>query len=83
MFSGEREKERVQQAIKNREKKSWEIYKSSSMVEALHKARDLGWKDKKVQVRLEKTEMGEVYFVEPFEKGCGCRGILKYKDYFD
>jgi hypothetical protein len=44
----------------------------------------MGWKDKKVQVRYVEDDGGHItYYVEPYEKGCGCKGILKYKDFFD
>jgi hypothetical protein len=72
--------------INNRAKSSsgWALYESSSLPEALHWARDNGWKDGKVQVRAERVSDIEFrYYVEPFEKGCGCRGILRYGDFFD
>jgi len=60
------------------------MFSSGSLVQTLHKARELGWKEKKVQVRLERlgTDMLE-YIVEPFEKDCGCPNMLRYSDYFD
>lgn len=62
----------------------WEFYSGHSIVEAARTARDMGWKQKKVQVRYVEDDSGVVtYFVEPYEKGCGCRGLLKYKDFFD
>lgn len=74
----QKEKQRVEDR-----KKSWELLKTTSIVQALHTARDMGWKDKKVQVRVENENGVETYYVEPYEKGCGCRGILKYRNYFD
>lgn len=69
---------------KQRESKSWSIFKSVSLVEAAHKARDVGWKDNKVQVRAERIAEDVIeYHVEPYEKGCGCKGMLRYEDYFD
>lgn len=65
-------------------KSSWSLLETRSIVEAVHKAKELGWSDKKVQVRYERIDDdSEIYYVEPYEKGCGCRGMLKYKDYFD
>lgn len=74
-FTGEAEKERTST--------TWELLKTHSLVKAVHTARDEGWKEKKVQVRYEDTAEGTFYYVEPYEKGCGCRGILKYRDFFD
>jgi len=74
---------RIQEQTKTR-KAPWEIYKTSSLVDAVHRARDAGWKEKKIQVRAEQA--GEdifEYYIEPFEKDCGCRGILMYGDFFD
>jgi len=73
----------TQQAEKERTSKPWEHLKTSSLVKAVHTARDMGWKERKVQVRFEDGPEGTTYFVEPYEKGCGCRGILKYRNYFD
>lgn len=61
---------------------TWELLKTTSLVHALHKAKDLGWKDKDVQVRVE-SGIETTYYVEPFEKDCGCPNILKYADFFD
>lgn len=77
-FTKDVEKERI-----NPSKPVWEFLETTSIVEALHKARDMGWKEDKVQVRFVKTGDITTYFVEPFEKNCGCRGILKYGEYFD
>jgi hypothetical protein len=65
---------------KLKENKKWELY-SGGLVQTLHKAKELGWKEQKVQVRFDKND--GLYYVEPFEDGCGCRGLLKYSDYFD
>ena len=65
------------------QKAKWELFSSTSLVEAVHKARDLGWADKKVQVRADEDNYGNrTYIVEPFEKDCGCPSMLKYADYF-
>jgi len=68
---------------KERATKTWELLQTRSLVKAAHTARDLGWKENKVQVRYEETSEGTTYFVEPYERGCGCKGILKYRHYFD
>lgn len=67
----------------NPNKPTWEFLETTNLVQALHKARDMGWKENKVQVRYVKAGDITTYFVEPYEKGCGCRGILKYKEYFN
>lgn len=83
-FTREREIERIAQTRKDRERPtSWEILRTTSLVEAVRKAKDLGWKEKKVQVRYENIRGVETYFVEPYEPGCGCKGMLKYKNYFN
>jgi hypothetical protein len=75
MLTSEAEKKRVH-------KPSWELYSGTSIVQAVRTAKEMGWKDKKVQVRYETVDDGvEMFYVEPYEKGCGCKGILKYKDY--
>lgn len=82
-FTRDVERERAKRNQEAR-KSTWEILKTTSMVEALHKARELGWKENKVQVRAVRIdESSEEYYVEPYEEGCGCRGILKYRNYFD
>lgn len=78
-FSSELERKRLQESIKVK----WDLYTGTSLVKAVRMARDMGWKDKKVQVRYEKSEDTITYYVEPYEKGCGCQGLLKYKDFFD
>ncbi len=81
-FTQNAETKRVERLQKSRTK--WALFSSSSMVEALRKARDLGWKEKEVQVRVERqgSDMVE-YIVEPYEKDCGCPRILKYDEFFD
>jgi hypothetical protein len=84
VFTAEAEKRRVEAAKNMRAKKvSWDMLRTSSMAEATRYARDHGWKQKKVQVRAERTGMEYEYVVEPFEKDCSCPNILKYSDYFD
>lgn len=67
-----------------REIPTWGLLNSTSLVEALHFAKDNGWFEGRVQVRSEKTHSDVItYYVEPYEEGCGCSGILRYADYFD
>lgn len=73
----------LQEERRQIQRRTWELFKSTSMVEAVRKARDLGWEDKKVQVRVMQRAEGDEYYVEPFEKDCGCRNILKFSDFFD
>lgn len=64
-------------------KAKWEFIRTPSMVEAVHFARDHGWKEQKVQVRyFQRTETDFEYSVEPYED-CGCQNLLKYSDFFD
>jgi len=77
------EKKRVELIEENRHNSTWELHNGTNIVEALHKAKELGWKEDKVQVRYENIDNNITYYVEPYEKGCGCRGLLKYKDFFD
>lgn len=79
-LTGEAEKER----LANRKLPKWGLLNTFSIVEAVHFARENGWKEKKVQVRVEIQGDDIVeYIVEPYEEGCTCRGLLKYKDYFE
>jgi hypothetical protein len=65
-------------------KPTWELFSSTSLVQALHKARDMGWKNKEIQVRAEKLGTDRMnYIIEPFERDCECPNILRYSDYFD
>ena len=85
-FSAEVEKEERELRRKMQEKQDkprWEIFRSGSLVEAVHKARDLGWADKKVQVKKEVIAENTLdYVIEPYEEGCRCRGLLDYDDFF-
>lgn len=80
-LTSEAEKERI--ALRPKPTVTWGLYSGTSIVDVLHKAREMGWGEKKVQVRFEKTGTDTVeYIVEPYESGCGCSGLLKYRDYF-
>ena len=81
-FSADAERKRIASLKeRNAAQNKWELYSSSSIVDALHTAKGMGWKEQRVQVRYDKDN--ELYYVEPFEKNCGCKGMLKYKDFFD
>jgi hypothetical protein len=78
-YSSEVEKRHVAQE----RGKTWEYYSGPSLVEAVRDARDRGWEIKKVQVRYVRQEDNMVtYYVEPYEEGCGCKGLLKFKDFY-
>ena len=69
-----------------KQKVKWEIFKTTSLVEVVRKATELGWAQNKVQVRehqigidLDGCSISE-YSIEPYED-CGCANILKYSDY--
>ncbi len=80
MLSRDAEKIRTAHNRKNRQ---YEYLITTSMVEALHFARDHGWEHRKVQVRATPTmdDMYE-YSVEPFDD-CKCPNLLRFSDYFD
>jgi hypothetical protein len=86
LFTADAEKRRQAAIIEQRAKKAttWELFKSTSIVESLQFAKEHGWKKKKVQVRVVEIALDEQeFYVEPFEKDCSCPNILKYSDYFD
>lgn len=69
--------------VNNKVKPMYAYLITSSLVHAVHKAKEMGWGDKKVQVRLEMIGTDTVeYHVEPFEKDCGCPNMLRYSDFF-
>ena len=83
-FSADVEREEQELRAQQREKVSWEIYRTKSIVDAVHTAKKQGWKDKLIQVRLERLGEDTVeYVLEPYESGCGCAGLLRYEDYFE
>lgn len=86
IFTAEAESRRLK-ALQERRAKTpvtWELLRTTSLVEALHFAREKGWKEKKVQVKGVQISNDEVeYHVEPYEKDCMCPGILRYDEYFD
>jgi hypothetical protein len=82
-FSADIEREELEERKKNRITPTWEHFRTSSLVEAVHRAKEMGWAYKKVQVRMELVAKdAEEYVVEPYEMNCGCPNILKYADFF-
>lgn len=78
-LTGEAEIER----LADRRKPTWGLFSSVSLAAATHKAKELGWQEKKVQVRAEHAyEDAYIYIVEPFEN-CKCPALLKFEDFFD
>jgi hypothetical protein len=73
----EYEKQRL--AARNNERKpSWEYAKYTDYNAAAAKATELGWYDRKVQIRKVRGQYGEFeYFIEPYEYGCQCGGIMR------
>lgn len=67
--------------INARVKPSWGLFQSFSLAETVHKAVELGWAEKKVQVRAECNKGEFIYTIEPFERDCNCPSLLKYADY--
>jgi hypothetical protein len=61
----------------------WEYFQSEDLFETIDKAKELGWAEKKVQVRANRVPMSAIvmYAIEPYEEDCGCSNILKYEDY--
>lgn len=83
-FSTEQEKDELEARKKARDDFSWEHYRTGSLVDAVHRAKSMGWFFKKVQVREEVVAEDSVeYVIEPYENGCSCRGLLKYADFFE
>lgn len=77
-FTSDAEVERVN----NSRKVSWELYQTYSLPEVVHKAVEMGWAEKKVQVRAEHINGEEyLYTIEPFERDCSCPSILRYSEY--
>jgi len=89
LFTSEAEKARQaymqgRREAKPQRKPQWELSNTTSLAQAVHFARDNGWKDKKVQVKAYRINDVEFeYMVEPFEKDCKCPNLLHYEDYFD
>ena len=82
-FTSEVEKERMAN-LNRMDDRAWEYFKTTSLVKAARAAREMGWKENEVQVKG--TQIAEdvvEYSVEPYEKDCGCPGLLKYSDFFD
>jgi len=60
----------------------YEYFTSTDFEETTQKAKDMGWKDRQVQVRVEFQEQTAHYYIEPFERDCSCPNILNYKKIF-
>lgn len=60
---------------------AWEYFTSTKYDDTIREAVKLGWKEKKVQVRVEFRGEEAHYFIEPWEKDCECRHILKYSEH--
>lgn len=70
--------------LQNRDVKRghWEYLRTPNLVEAVHKAKELGWAENKVQVKQYSISIDEVeYAIEPFD-GCHCSNLMEYEDYF-
>jgi len=59
----------------------WQICSSTNRDVIVAQAIKLGWADNKVQVRKERGLKVMWYIIEPYEEGCACRNLLKYKDF--
>lgn len=81
-FGQDSEVRRVQDEQQRRAKSSWQLLETYSLVKAVRYAKENGWEERKVQVRPEETTTGTVYYVEPYEEGCGCRGLLSFHDFY-
>lgn len=60
----------------------WEYYTSTNFKEVTERAREMGWKNREVQVRVEFHDYVAHYYIEPFERDCQCPNILNYKKIF-
>lgn len=61
---------------------TWEYYTTDNYQEAIKTAKDMGWKDKTIQLRVEVIDNKVYYKVEPFERDCSCPNIIKYSRVF-
>lgn len=83
-LTGHEEARRIYETAQKREKPRWGLYSGTSLADVLHRAKDMGWFEGKVQVRTEGTASDVTTFIiEPHETDCNCPSILKYADYFD
>ncbi len=79
-----REGNKAIQALKAQPKRkiTWELFQSTDYHDVINKAVELGWADKKVQIRLNTEGAETVYSIEPFERDCSCPSILTYERVF-
>lgn len=61
----------------------WEIVSSTNYDYITRRALELGWAEKKVQLKKYETRDGPQYGVEPFEIDCRCPNLIKYEDYLE
>lgn len=60
---------------------TWEYGSSDNLEFIVQEAVRLGWKDNKVQVKRYDLNGKYTFYIEPYEEGCNCPGLLKYEDY--
>ena len=63
-------------------KPTWEFFTTQNYEEAIHWAKDHGWANKDVQVRIYTRGEEVIYNIEPYERDCDCPSILKYSKAF-
>ena len=57
-------------------KPTWEHYTTYDYTEAIDIAKEMGWKDKKVQVKRYAEGGRWRYVIEPYEENCGCPSLI-------
>lgn len=61
---------------------TWEYFSSDNYEETIHKAKDMGWKERRVQVKVLTNGEKVTYMIEPFERDCECPNLLNYDKAF-
>lgn len=88
LIGQEYEDARIQQQQAKRDEfrkltgRKWEYYTSYNYADVIQKAKEMGWKEKAVQVRLEVDGEKVLYLIEPWERDCTCPTMLNYKKVF-
>lgn len=59
----------------------WEYTHSEDLDYIIEEAIRMGWKNNEVQVKRYQHDGKHVFYIEPYEEGCTCPGLLKYDDY--
>ncbi len=59
---------------------TWEYHSSDNYDWTVAKAKELGWKENNVQVRIATNGEQVTYLIEPYEGNCDCPNIMKYRD---